>query len=104
MITTKRRPDSVGDILNQEFMTPLGITQGDLAGQMGVSRKTVNEICKNRRAVTADTAMMLSRVFGNSAQFWLNLQMQNDLWEAAQDTKRMERIEKAQPLQAQAAG
>lgn len=98
MLDTKRKPDTVGEILTEEFLQPLGISQKKLADQMGVSRKTVNELCGDRRAVTVDTAMMLSRVFGNSDQFWLNLQMRNDRWAAQHDEKRQAKIEKAQPL------
>ena len=72
MLITKRKPASVGEILAKEFIEPLGLTQGDLAQAMGVPRKHVNELCNDRRAITADTALMLSRVFGNSADFWLN--------------------------------
>ncbi len=82
MLMTKRKPASVGEILVDEFMEPLGLTQGDLAEAMGVPRKHVNELCNDRRAITADTALMLARVFGNSADFWLNVQRRNDLWEA----------------------
>jgi addiction module HigA family antidote len=49
---------------------------------MGVERKLVNELCNDRRSVTADTALMLARVFGNSPEFWLNVQRRTDLWEA----------------------
>ncbi len=56
------------------------LTQKQLAEAMGVSRKTVNELCTNRRTITADTALILAKVFGNSADFWLNLQQRNELW------------------------
>jgi addiction module HigA family antidote len=79
---TKRKPASIGEILVEEFMKPLALTQGDLAEAMGVPRKHVNELCNDRRTVTADTALMLARVFGNSAEFWLNVQRRNDLWDA----------------------
>jgi len=59
MLITKRKPASVGEILIQEFMQPLGLTQGDLADAMGVPRKHVNELCNDRRAITADTALIL---------------------------------------------
>jgi addiction module HigA family antidote len=98
MLMTKRKPASVGEILVAEFMEPLGRTQGDLAHAMGVPRKHVNELCNNRRAITADTALMLARVFGNSADFWLNVQCRNDLWEALHSPERRQRIERARPL------
>jgi antitoxin HigA-1 len=65
---------------------------------MGVQRKLVNELCNNRRAVTADTALMLARVFGNSADFWLNLQRRTDLWEALHTPARRRRIDRARTL------
>ena len=82
MNITKRPPVSVGEMITEEFLLPMGLTQGQLAEAMGVSRKTVNELCANRRAITADTALMFATVFGNSAEFWLNLQQRNDLWKA----------------------
>ncbi|CBV42257.1 MULTISPECIES: HigA family addiction module antitoxin [Halomonas] len=99
MILTNRKPTTVGEVLTQEFLEPLGLSQTKLAERMGVSPRLVNELCRNKRAVTADTALMLGRVFGNSAQFWLNLQQKSDLWEATHDAKRRERIEKAKPLE-----
>jgi addiction module HigA family antidote len=65
---------------------------------MGIPRKHVNELCRDRRAVTADTALMLSRVFGNSADFWLNTQRRVDIWEALNSPARRERIRRAKPL------
>jgi addiction module HigA family antidote len=82
MLTTKRKPVTVGEVLIEEFMQPLGLTQGALAEAMGVQRKHVNELCKNRRNVTAATALILARVFGNCPDFWLNVQWRSDLWEA----------------------
>ncbi len=95
---TEREPVSVGEMLTEEFLEPMGLTQSALAELMGVPRKHVNELCTNRRAVTADTALMLARVFGNSPEFWLNLQRRNDLWQALHTPKRRERIERAKPL------
>ena len=69
MLHTKRKPVSPGEMLVEEFLTPLGLTQSALAEAMGVPRKLVNELCNGRRALTADTALMLARVFGNSAEF-----------------------------------
>jgi len=98
MLTTKRRPASAGEILNEEFLGPLGLTQGRLAEAMGVPRKHVNELCVDRRAITADTALMLARVFGNTADFWLNIQRRSDLWEAMNSPERAERIKRARPI------
>ena len=98
MLTTKRKPASLGEILVEEFMEPMGLTQGALAEAMGVQRKLVNEICNDRRAVTADTALILARVFGTTADFWLNVQRRTDLWEAMHTPKRRQRIEQARAL------
>ncbi|MCF6187300.1 MAG: HigA family addiction module antitoxin [Desulfobulbaceae bacterium] len=98
MIITKRQPVSVGEMITEEFLIPLDITQGQLAKAMGVSRRTVNEICTGKRAVTVDTALMLARVFGNTPDFWLNVQRRNDIWSALHTPKRKARIEKAIPV------
>jgi antitoxin HigA-1 len=103
MLMTKRKPASVAEILVDEFMDPFGLTQGDLAEAMGVQRKHINELCNDRRAITADTALMLARVFGNSADFWLNVQRRSDLWEALHSPERRKRIERARPVHPAAA-
>lgn len=100
MSITKRQPVSVGEMITEEFLLPMGLTQGKLAQAMGVSRKTVNELCTNRRTITADTALMLATVFGNTADFWMNLQQRNDIWKALNTPKRRARIEKARPIAA----
>ena len=102
MLMTKRKPASVGEILAEEFMKPMGLTQSALAEAMGVQRKHVNELCNNRRKVTAPTALILARVFGNSPDFWLNVQRRNDLWAAMHSPRERARIERAKPLGAAA--
>ena len=103
MLTTEHKPTSIGEILVDEFLEPLGLTQGDLAQAMGVARKHVNKLCNDRRSITADTALMLARIFGNSADFWLNVQRRNDLWEALHSPERRQRIERARPVRRAAA-
>jgi len=98
MLMTKRKPITAGEILVEEFMEPLGLTQSELAERTGLPRKHVNELCRNRRALTADTALILSRVFGNSPEFWLNTQRRMDLWEALNSPKRLSRIQRAKPI------
>jgi addiction module HigA family antidote len=102
MLTTKRKPVSVGKILLEEFMEPMGLTQGALAEAMGVQRKHVNELCNGRRNVTAATALILARVFGNTPDFWLNVQRRSDLWEAMHSPRERERIKRARRLTAAA--
>ena len=98
MLMTKRKPASVGEILVQEFMEPMELTKGALAKAMSVQRKHVNELCNNRGAVTAPTALILARVFGNGPDFWLNVQRRSDLWEAMHSPRERERIKRARPL------
>lgn len=98
MMMTKRKPASVGEILREEFMEPMQLTQGDLAKAMGVPRKHVNELCNDRRSVTAPTALILARVFGNTPEFWLNVQRRTDLWEAMHSRRERQRIERARRL------
>ena len=99
MLQTKRKPATAGEILSEEFLRPLGLTQSGLAEAMGVPRKHVNELCNDRRAITAATALILARVFGNSPDFWLNAQRRNDLWNVLNDPEERARVERAKPLE-----
>jgi addiction module HigA family antidote len=72
-----------GEILLEEFMKPLGLSQTRLGHDLGVSPRRINEIVHGKRSVTADTALRLSRYFGTSAEFWLGLQADYDLGMAA---------------------
>jgi len=98
MLMTARKPATVGEILTEEFMQPLGLTQAALAEAMGVQRKHVNELCNDRRNVTAATALILARVFGNSPDFWLNVQRRNDLWAVMNSPDERARVDRAKPL------
>lgn len=81
-----------GEILEEDFLKPLGLSQYRLALDIGVPPRRINEIVKGQRAVTADTALRLGRYFGMSAQFWLNLQSHRDLEvEQAKLGKRLEK-------------
>jgi len=68
-----------GEILEEEFLKPMAITQYRLASDIGVPRRRINEIVHGNRAMTADTALRLSEYFGTTAEFWLNLQSRHDL-------------------------
>ncbi len=72
-------PVHPGEILLEEFLLPLGISQYRLAKEMGVYPRKINEIVHGKRAITADTALRLSRYFGTSAELWMNLQALYDL-------------------------
>ena len=79
MATRKHAPVHPGEILLTEFLEPLGISQYRLAKDISVSARRINEIVHGIRAITADTALRLSRYFGTSERFWLNLQTRYDL-------------------------
>jgi len=98
MILTKRRPVSVGDIIKEEYLEPLQITQEKLAKAMGVSRKTINEICNGKRAITIDTALLLAKVFENTPDLWLNMQRRTELWMAMNTPERKAKIDRATPV------
>ena len=83
-IRKKLLPIHPGEILNEEFLLPLNITQYRLAKEIGVDARRIHSIVRGERSITAETALLLSRFFGNSAQFWIGLQSQYDL-EVAQD-------------------
>jgi addiction module HigA family antidote len=101
MITTNRQPVSVGEMIKTEFMEPLNLTQDGLAKVMVVSRKTVSDLCNNQRTITVDTALILAKVFGNTPDFWLNLQKRNDIWNVMHSPARKVRIDRVQPIHAQ---
>ena len=92
------QPTSVGEMLKEEFLEPLHITQGELAKAMGVGRKSVNELCMGRRGVTAETAFLLAKVLGTTPEFWLNLQFINDMWLAKHNELLAEKLQNAKPL------
>jgi addiction module HigA family antidote len=85
--TRKRevRPIHPGELLREDFLPDFGLTVSGLARAVGVSRQTVNELLRERRAVSPEMALRLSRLFGNSPEFWLNAQRAVDLWDAAQE-------------------
>jgi addiction module HigA family antidote len=87
----QRRPTHPGEILREDFMPDYGLTVSVLAESLGVSRQTVNELLRERRSLSPDMALRLSALFGNTPEFWLNLQRAVDLWDAqvaAQDAVR----------------
>jgi antitoxin HigA-1 len=96
-LPTNRPPTHPGEILFEEFLQPLGMTQVELAQRLGVSYPRVNEIVHARRGVTPDTAVRLSRLFGTSPEFWLNGQLAWDLWHTLHSPGATD-IEKIQPL------
>lgn len=78
----RRVSTTPGDMLREEFLTPMGITQNALALKIRVPATRIGDIIHGRRAITPDTALRLARFFGNSPEFWLNLQQMYDLSKA----------------------
>jgi antitoxin HigA-1 len=78
-----RRPSHPGTMLREDFLPEFGLTVSELATAIGVSRQSVNELLRGRRALTPAMALRLARLFGNSPEFWLNAQRAVDLWDAA---------------------
>jgi addiction module HigA family antidote len=93
----KRPPTHPGEMLFEEFVLPLGLTQTELALRLGVSYPRLNEIIKKKRSVTPDTALRLSQVLGMSPDFWLGLQLDWDLWHAMNGPKAKE-ISRLKPI------
>lgn len=83
----RRRPTHPGEMLREDFLPDYGLTVADLANDLGVSRQTVNELLRERRAVSPEMALRLARLFGNSPEFWADAQRAVDLWDAAQAMK-----------------
>ena len=92
-----RPPTHPGEMLLEEFLRPLGISQSAFAVRLGVSFPRLNEIVRRRRSVTPDTALRLARVTGMSADFWLGLQQDWDLWHALR-SEGADAIERLEPL------
>ena len=96
-LPTHRAPTHPGEMLLEEFLVPLGISQSAFAIRLGVSFPRLNEVINARRAVTPDTALRLAQVTGMSAEFWLGLQQDWDLWHAMRSKKSGE-ISRLKPI------
>lgn len=95
----KRRPTHPGEMLQEDFLPDYQLTVAGLADAVGVSRQSINELLRGRRAVSPAMALRLARLFGNSPEFWLNAQRAVDLWDAAEaihaDVARIKPLEVA---------
>ena len=88
-IPTDRSPTHPGEMLLEEFLTPMGLTQRELADAIHVPYQRINEIVNGRRGMTPSTALRLEKFFGMPASFWLNLQLRWDLYHAQQAESRI---------------
>jgi antitoxin HigA-1 len=98
---TKKRelpPTHPGEMIREDFMPDYNLTAASLANALDVSRQTINEILRERRAITPTMALRLSRLFGNSPEFWLNIQHARDLWESEKQFEK--ELKKISPLTA----
>ena len=86
-IPTRRQPTHTGEMLLEEFLVPAGITQRELADAIHVPYQRINEIVNKRRGITPGTALRLSKFFGVSADFWMNLQLRWEMYLAQQTEK-----------------
>lgn len=87
-VPTHRHPTHPGEMLLEEFLKPMGITQKELADSIHVPYQRVNELTNGRRGMTPNTALRLAKYFGTSAAFWMNLQLRWDLYRAQREEAR----------------
>jgi addiction module HigA family antidote len=92
------QPTHPGEMLREDFLPDYGLTVSSLAHALGVTRQTVNELLRERRAVSPEMALRLARLFGNTPEFWLNAQRAVDLWKVERDKKKT--IQRISPLNA----
>lgn len=94
----KRKPTHPGEMLREDFMPDYGLTVAGLADSLAVSRQSINELLRERRALSPEMALRLGRLFNNSPEFWLNAQRTVDLWVASQALKK--EVSRIRPLSA----
>jgi antitoxin HigA-1 len=94
----KRKPTHPGEMLREDFMPDYGLTVAGLADSLAVSRQSINELLRERRALSPEMAIRLGRLFNNSPEFWLNAQRTVDLWVASQALKK--EVSRIRPLHA----
>ena len=98
-IPTDREPTHPGDMLLEEFLKPMGLSQQQLAQSIDVPYQRINEIVNRRRGITPATALRLGKFFGNTAAFWMNLQLRWDLYQAErQEAEILNRIRPLHPV------
>ncbi|MDJ0688316.1 MAG: HigA family addiction module antitoxin [Xenococcaceae cyanobacterium MO_188.B32] len=95
-IPTNRPPTSPGEMLREEFLKPMGLTQQQLADGIGVSYQRINELINGKRGITTSTALRLAKYFDTSPDFWLNMQRANDIYQVLK--REAEQIEKIKPM------
>jgi len=94
MMKMKRKPTHPGKIIKEDYLEPLKLTITELSSILDVSRKTLSKIINERGSITPDMALRLSRAFDTTAEFWLNLQKNYDLWNAENGSKEWRKVKK----------
>lgn len=97
-LPTNRKPFHPGIIIKEEYLDELDMSQKELSDRMGVPYARVNELIHGKRGVTIETALMLSKIFGTTAEMWLNMQRQYDLWETLNSKETTEKIKNVKPI------
>jgi len=97
-IPKERVPTSPGEMLREEFLEPLGMTQVELAQRIRVPYVRVNELVNGKRRVTPSTALRLAKAFGTSPEFWLNGQLALDLYRTVNDKEEIQEVEQIEPV------
>ena len=103
-IPTHRVPTHPGDILLEDFLQPMGLTQRELAKAIRVPYQRINELVNGRRGITPSTALRLAKYFGMSADFWMNLQLRWDLYDVQQSEKKYLAVIQPYPVSTHAVG
>lgn len=98
MLPAGREPTPPGEMLREEFMKPLGLTQAELAAKLGMPRVAVNAIINGKRSVTPETAMRLAKALGTTRGFWINGQIAVDLYRAEHDVEQIRAVAKITPI------
>ncbi|VEB25109.1 HigA family addiction module antitoxin [Avibacterium volantium] len=94
MFSTQRKPTSVGEILQEEFLQPLNLKVSDLAEILDVHRNTASSLVNSHSKVTLEMAVKLAKAFGTSPEFWINLQNNLDLWELNHNARFQQSLDK----------
>lgn len=97
-VPTHRRPTTPGEMLVEEFLKPLGVSQAQFATRIGVHYPRLNEVVNGRRGVSVDTAFRFAKALNTTPQFWLNLQLMVDLYDAQHDHRTMDEVAHIEPL------
>lgn len=87
-----RKPTTLGDVLQYEYLEPLNLKISDLAEMLNVHRNTISALVNNNRKLTADMAIKLAKAFDTTIEFWLNLQLNVDIWEAQSNARTQEEL------------